>query len=367
MRRLSAQYIFTSAGPPLKRGIVTADDDGTILSVEDTGGNPGESAGMEFYNGIIIPGLVNCHSHLELSHMRGAFPAGSGLRGFINHVRQRREADSEVIAAAAERADEEMFSAGTVACGDISNNAASFAVKCSSRIRYHTFIEVFGSDPLIAATRMNEAAALSAAAAEAGLSFSLTPHAVYSVSEPLSRLIRQQIKPASPVSLHFLESDDERQMAGDHLEKALSLAGVCSRLILVHNTVIRPEEARALAAAGNTWFCLCPSSNMYISGIMPPAALLSEVTGRIVAGTDSLASTGHLDILTELRLLHGAAPLLPLSEIIRWGTVNGARALGMADTLGSLEPGKKPGILLVEDMDLVGLHLLPGSRVRRLL
>jgi len=367
MRRLSAQYIFTSAGPPLKRGIVTADDDGTILSVEDTGGNPGESAATEFYNGIIIPGLVNCHSHLELSHMRGAFPAGKGLRGFIDHMRKQREADREVIAAAAERADDEMFSAGTVACGDISNNDVSFAVKSVSPIHYHTFIEVFGSDPLVASTRISEAGELSAAAAAAGLSFSISPHAVYSMSEPLFRLIMKQITPDSLVSFHFLESDDERQMAGDHMEKALRLAGICSQLLLVHNTVMRPEEARALTAAGNTWFCLCPSSNMHITGNLPPAAILSEVTDRIVTGTDSLASTGHLNILDELRLLHEAAPLLPLHEIVRWGTINGARALRMTDTLGSIEPGKKPGVLLVEDADLVSLRLTTSSRVRRLL
>jgi len=367
MRRISSQYIFTSAGPPLKRGIITTADDGTILSVEDTGGSPGESAGTEFYNGIIIPGLVNCHSHLELSHMRGEFPAGSGLKSFIDHVRRHREADIGVVAAAAEKADGEMFSAGTVACGDISNNAASFPVKSGSPIVYHTFIEVFGTDPLVADDRIGEAARLSAAAAAAGMSCSITPHAVYSVSEPLMSLLRNHITPGSVISLHFLESDDERHMAGDHLEKALSLAGICSQLLLVHNTVITRHEAQSLAASGNTWFCLCPSSNMHITGVMPPVALLSEVTGRIVTGTDSLASTGHLNLLTELRLLHETVPRLPLHEIIRWGTINGARALGMSETLGSIEPGKKPGLLLVENTDLVSLHLLPGSRVRRLL
>jgi cytosine/adenosine deaminase-related metal-dependent hydrolase len=367
MRRISSQFIFTSAGPPLKRGIIITADDGTILSVEDTGGSPGESANTEFYNGIIIPGLVNCHSHLELSHMRGKFPAGSGLRSFINQIRQHREADSEVIAAAAEKADGEMLTGGTVACGDISNNAVSFTVKSGSPIRYHTFIEVFGTDPLVADDRISEAVRLSAAAAAAGMSSSLTPHAVYSLSEPLMRLIRQHITPDSVISLHFLESDDERQMADDHLGKGLSLAGICSQLILVHNTVITHDEAHSLAAAGNTWFCLCPSSNMHITGALPPAALLSEVTDRIVTGTDSLASTGHLNILTELRLLHETVPRLPLHEIIRWGTINGARALGMSDTLGSIEPGKKPGLLLVENADLVSQHLLPGSRVRRLL
>ena len=100
---------------------------------------------------------------------------------------------------------------------------------------------------------------------------------------------------------------------------------------------------------------------------MPPVKLLAKASGRIVAGTDSLASTGHLSILGELKLLHEAAPGIPLDEIIRWGTINGAQALKMDGTLGSIEPGKKPGLLFIEEVDLARLRLLPDSRVRRLL
>ena len=367
MRRISAQYIFTSAGNPLKRGVVTAGDDGTVISVEDTGGNLTESAGTEFYNGIIIPGLVNCHSHLELSHMRDVIAAGGGLQGFISSVRDRREAQREIVTAAAERADREMHDGGVVACGDISNDTVSFDIKRKSPVRYLTFIEAFGSDPLLAGARMSRALDVAAAAGESGLPGNITPHAVYSVSDDLFTLIREHITPESVISLHFLESDDERVMAHDHVEKALELSHLASRLILVHNTVIRPDEVEILAREGNIWFCLCPSSNMHISGLMPPVSLLREVTDRIVAGTDSLASNDRLDMLAELRMLQDAAPLIPLHEIIRWGTINGARALKMSDTLGSIEPGKKPGLLLVEPADLVNLRLLPGSRIRRLL
>jgi imidazolonepropionase-like amidohydrolase len=100
---------------------------------------------------------------------------------------------------------------------------------------------------------------------------------------------------------------------------------------------------------------------------MPPAAMLREVTDRIVTGTDSLASSDHLSMITGLRLLQDATPRLPVGEIIRWGTINGARALKMDDTLGSVEPGKRPGLLLVEPFDLVNMRLLPESRVRRLM
>lgn len=381
MRRISAQYVFTAAGKPLRRAVVTAADDGTIVEVEDTGGELKESAGTEFYNGIMIPGMVNCHSHLELSHMRNAIPRGEGLTGFISYMRERHGAgrgavngagrgeieEASEIKAAAERADREMYDGGVVACGDISNESVSFDVKSRSSIRYLTFAEVFGTDPLVADARMSGVLMVAEAARESLLPAYITPHAVYSVSDRLFSMVREHITPGSVISLHFLESDDERKMAHDHVETALELSRLASHLILVHNTVITRAEAERLAGEGNIWFCLCPSSNLHITGAMPPVALLREVTDRIVAGTDSLASNDRLDMLAELRLLHEAAPGISLGEVIRWGTINGARALKMSDTLGSIEPGKKPGLLLIENADLVNLSLLPVSRVRRLL
>jgi cytosine/adenosine deaminase-related metal-dependent hydrolase len=391
MRRISAQYIFTSCGEPLKRGVITAGDDGTVIDVEDTGGILAESAATEFYNGIIIPGLVNCHAHLELSHMHDAVPAGMGLADFVMSVRERREASSSEVMAAAEKADAAMAAEGIVLCGDISNNALTFGIKSKSRVSYITFIEVFGINPAGAEKRIAEAADVAAAAAAAGLRHHITPHTVYSVSQALFTLIKQHISPASLTSLHFLESPDERELVshhrgrlaesyrafgmtpdsldtpGSHTEAALQLARLTGQLILVHNTCITSGETDTLKNEGNTWFCLCPSSNMRISGTMPPVRLLRGASDRIVTGTDSLASADRLSILNELRLLHDAAPETPLDEIIRWGTINGARALGMADSYGSIEPGKKPGLLLIEEADLSSMRLLPASRVRRLL
>lgn len=367
MRRISAQYIFTSAGKPLKRGIVTVASDGTITSVEDTGGKLPEKRATEFYNGIIIPGLVNCHAHLELSHLRGEIAPGGGLGSFINSVRDRREASAATVIDAAARADREMLDEGVVACGDISNNSLTAGIKSQSEIKYFTFAEVFGLDPAMAEIRMNGALEVIEEMQAARLPAQVTPHSLYSVSHPLSGLIREHLNPGSVISVHFLESDEERKIADNHVEAALELSEMVSGLLLVHNTVITREEAERVAMAGNTWFCLCPASNLHISGLMPPAAMLREVTDRIVTGTDSLASSDHLSMITGLRLLQDATPLLPVGEIIRWGTINGARALKMDDTLGSVEPGKRPGLLLVEPFDLVNMRLLPESRVRRLI
>lgn len=391
MRRISAQYLFTSCGKPLKRGVVTVAEDNTIVSVEDNGGDFSEKAKTEFYNGIIIPGLVNCHTHLELSHMAGALPAGGGLADFITSVREQREALPEEIVAAVKKGDGELADEGIVACGDISNNSLSFSVKRNSRVDYLTFIEVFGIDPGKAQKRIDGAVALAAAAAAAGLPHHITPHAVYSVSRRLLTLTEQHISPASVTSLHFLESPDERDLVSrrrgrladsylslgvtpemidtheSHLAAALELSHLTAQLILVHNTFITAAEIQSLKQAGNVWFCLCPSSNIRISATMPPVRLLREASDRIVTGTDSLASTDRLSILNEMRLLHDAMPEIPLDEIINWGTINGAKALGKGDMIGSIESGKKPGLLLVENTDLQSLRLTPESRVRRLL
>lgn len=367
MRRISAQYVFTMAGPPLRRGVVTVDVDGTVTGVEDTGGNLAESAGTEFYNGIIIPGLINCHTHLELSHMRGLIPAGGGLGEFVEAVRARREASKDEVVAAAANADREMYAEGIAACGDISNNSLTAGIKRDSAISYFTFAEVFGTDPSVADTRMGNAMKAVDELSATGLPAQITPHSLYSVSPPLWQMIMEQIRPHSLISLHFLESDYERRMTSRHAAGVTELSRQAATVLLVHNTVITGDEAREAASAGNTWFCLCPSSNIYISGMMPPAAMLREITDRITVGTDSLASTGSLSMISELRLLQEAAPHIPLEEILRWGTLSGARALGMANTLGSIEPGKKPGLLLVDPVDLVNMRLLPGSRVRRLL
>ena len=367
MRRISAQHIFTMAGRPLRRGVVTVADDGTVTGVEDTGGKLTESAGTEFYNGIIIPGLINCHAHLELSHMRGLIPAGGGLSKFVESVRTSREASQEEILTAAASADREMFAEGIAACGDISNKSLTSAIKRESAISYVTFAEVFGTDPAVADARMEKAMEVVKDLSASHLPVQITPHSLYSISPPLWKKIKKQISPDSVISLHFLESDDERKMTSRHTETALELSRLAAHLLLVHNTVITRDEASAVASAGNTWFCLCPSSNMHISGIMPPAAMLREITDRITVGTDSLASTGSLSMISELRLLQDDAPHIPLEEIIRWGTLSGARALKMENTLGSIEPGKKPGILLLEPVDLLNMRLMPESRVRRLL
>jgi cytosine/adenosine deaminase-related metal-dependent hydrolase len=114
------------------------------------------------------------------------------------------------------------------------------------------------------------------------------------------------------------------------------------------------------------FWCLCPRANLYIENRVPPVDLLTEEGCRIVIGTDSLASNESLDILAELKVLQDHFPEIPLAELVRWATLNGAMALRQKNTYGSIRRGKRPGLLLLQDVDLLNMRLLPESRVRRL-
>jgi len=391
MKRFSAQFIFTNAGPPLKRAIITAEDDGTIVKVEESKGELKERQSVEFYNGIIVPGFVNSHCHLELSHLKGAIPEGGGLADFLMNVRKLRNYDQEEIISAAEREDESLFMEGVSLCADICNTAATFDIKKRSRIRYISLGEVFGIDPEKSGRRMDELMHLAKAAEEAGLTFYPVPHSTYTVPLPLFRMLREKSTGNKVTSIHFMESESEAAFLKDHtgpMRRAYEESGLMSEklqmpkdnvtaimdevtpagnLILVHNTYADRATVAAVNKRGNTFWCLCPGSNLYIENKLPPVEMLMEEGCRIVIGTDSLSSNKKLSMLAEMKIIQEHFPSVKLEELIRWATVNGAEALGEGDTYGTIEPGKRPGLVVIEDIDLPHLKLLAESSVTRLI
>lgn len=391
MKRFSAQYIFTNSGKPLKRGIITTDNEGVIISVEDTGGLPVERHSVEFFNGIIIPGFVNSHCHLELSHMKGNAERGTGLGSFIEHVRSKRDSAIESIISHSAKADNEMFREGVVLCADICNTVSSFGIKSKSRIKYINLLEVFGIDPFKAQKRINEIKKVADVCYNMGLPYYIVPHAVYSTSLPLFRLIKEISACNKVTSIHFMETDGEREFLNNHsgaIAKSYLKSGVMpavpetvvshsdailneitlsGNLILVHNTFSDRETIELVNKRVNNFWCLCPGSNLFIEDKLPPVYTLKEAGCNIVIGTDSLASGENLSILGELKILQEKFALLSLDELIGWATINGARALGEIENYGSIEPRKKPGLLLLSNTDLINLRLLPGSSVTRLI
>jgi cytosine/adenosine deaminase-related metal-dependent hydrolase len=391
MKHFSAQYVYTNSSAPLKRPVITTMDDGTIVSIEDTGGNLVEKHFVAFYNGIIVPGFVNCHCHLELSHLQGKFAEAKGLAGFITELRKKRDIDEKAINQAIIQADNEMVKEGIVLCADVCNSSLTFNIKGESLIHYINFLEVFGINSFKAQKRIDEILAVAAEAQKNKLPYTIVPHSVYSVSEQLFVLIREFAEENKVSSIHFLESDSERvfleshsgpimdsykdfgialsdiRTVKTHSEAVLDKMTLNGSLLLVHNTFIRRDEIKTLKKRNNLYWCLCPDSNIFIENRVPPVDLLIEEGCEIVLGTDSKGSNESLSILNAMRTLQNYFPSIPIEMVIKWATLNGARALGEDTWAGSIETGKKPGLLLIENFDFQNQRLVKESKVQRLI
>lgn len=186
-------------------------------------------------------------------------------------------------------------------------------------------------------------------------------------------------------SLHFMESPDEKEFLLHHsgpipmsykqsgiLKSDLSvtdyrniLKKLKGNLILVHNTFIDQSDFLHVSSGKSTYFCLCPNSNLYIENTLPPVRLLVENGSNIVIGTDSLASNVKLDIMSELIALQQSFSELSIFDLVRWATINGAHALN-DENYGVIESGKKPGLVLLENVDLQNMKITPESTATRL-
>lgn len=391
MRRLSAQYIITATGAILRRGIITCDDEGRIQEVRDTGGELPELHSTEFYNGIIVPGFVNCHCHTELSSMHKKTVPGSGLGEFIRKVRETRAGEEKQMQKDIAAADKMMYEKGISACGDICNSSISFDIKEKSPIEYINFLEVFGVDPARADIRISEVLELKKKAGSYSARSYIVPHSFYSMSAALLEKVKEVAAGNEVHSIHFMESGQEKIFLEDaegplmesylamgidrsmlqervknHIEGIKNYISPTGNLLLVHNTYAGRQEISAAMERGSCFFCLCPASNLFIENTVPPVNTLREMGAEIVLGTDSLASNKGLDILGEMKIISKELPSVPLEEMVRWATINGARALRIDKDYGSIEEGKKPGLVLLENTDLATARLTPGSRALRL-
>ena len=154
MRKISADYVIPVSSRPVRNGVVVVDHSGKILEVgERTNFNESE---IEIYEGIICPGFINAHCHLELSYMKGKIPERKGLIQFIMDLIDYRNGFTlsdesgeylDVIFTEIQKANDEMIRNGIVAVGDISNDDYTFSLKSSGTLRYHTFVECFGFFP----------------------------------------------------------------------------------------------------------------------------------------------------------------------------------------------------------------------------
>lgn len=390
--KISADWVFPIASDPVPYGVLVFDDSGKIIQI--TSRDDFEPSEIKMYKGFLCPGFVNSHCHLELSHMKGMIAERTGLIPFIKGILANREAAEELKQEAMQAADSAMFNLGISVVGDISNVDDSFKIKSVSSIFYHTYIEVFNLVPHFAADTINQGKDLFKQLASFGLKGSIAPHAPYTVSKELFYLIDQfNQKKGLPSTMHNQETvhenlffqDGSGELAGFYRDwgfdisffKPTGLKSLPSvlpflhpdiQLLLVHNTMSREDDILfAQGQSKNIYWCFNPNANLYIENLLPDFNLFYSKRLNCTIGTDSLASNWQLSILEEMKIIEKTCPDIPLATILRWATLHGAEFLNCAGIYGSLEPGKKPGIVLVKNVDSVNLKLTAESVVQRII
>lgn len=374
---LSASLIHDGHGFLPQGSVIEADDSGSILGIHARAENPEE---VWHFEGILCPGFVNAHCHLELSHLKGMMPEGTGLIPFLQKVPlYRSQFTSEQIKAARHEAYQELLANGVVAVGDIANQADTLDLRALDQIHFHSFIECIGFTEQHAAARFRSSVDIHrefAGQAEKSriLRQSIVPHAPYSVSPAVFRMI-DGFESRSRLSIHNQESPEEDRYyktkeggvktlldgfgiddgffettGKSSLRSYIDWIGGAHPAILVHNTYTAREDILAAKEHfAELYWCLCPNANIYIENRLPDVDLLTKSGAAICIGTDSLASNHRLCVLSELNTLKEKLPHLRWEELLSWATINGARALGMQERIGSFEKGKTPGILHITD------------------
>jgi cytosine/adenosine deaminase-related metal-dependent hydrolase len=382
MTIFSARWVLPIAQPPIPNGWV-AIDDGRITAV---GARPAPGGAIEI-DGAILPGLINAHTHLELSWMRGQVAPAPSMPQWVDSLMVLRRTVGHEPPEPIEQAIREARAAGTALVGDITNTFAAYAPLAASPMSGAVFRELLGfsvadAEALVAATR----ARAEALTPSARLRVSIVPHAPYSCSSALLRAIAGASGDA-PVSIHLGESAEEVEFlraGGGAWRDLLRSLGVWSdawvtpatdpvsyiaahglvndRLLAVHGVQLTDSELRMLAEAGAT-VVTCPRSNRWTGAGLPPVDRFYASGVRVAVGTDSLSSVEDLNLFEELRLMRGLAPSVPARDILASATTHGADALGFGADFGTIEPGKRAELIAVSvpaDVTDVEEYLLSG-------
>ena len=385
-QKFQATQIFTGNELLEDQLVLITTKDGTIegiVGIEDAGDD------IQSFDGIITPGFVNAHCHLELSHMKDMIPAHTGLQEFVKQIVSLRKMEEHVIQEAIENAENEMRANGIIAVGDISNTLDTLSQKAKHHLAYYTFVELYDLDPTRANDKINAGLEIQKTFEQNCIRASLVPHAPYSVTNSLWKLLSEHFG-AHTISMHNQETPDENDFFKtktgsflgmyertkvsldffeptglSSLQSVLPIFKNANTSILVHNSFTSVNDINAVKKQmPNSFWCLCPNANQYIEQTMPPIELLRAGGANIIVGTDSYASNWSLNILDELKTIQKHNPQIPMEEMLSWATINGARALQMDKHLGSFEIGKKPGVVIIENV--VGENNLSKAISRRI-
>ena len=393
MKRIAAKYVYPlTSTEPLVNGFVEVEEDGTVVR---TGVCEDPAKESVFLDGALVPGFVNAHCHVELSYMKGLFRKGTGMAGFIDQINELRDTKSlEQKVSDLTQAMGSLWEQGVVAMADISNCDDSFAVKARHPMYTRTFLEVFGTEPEDCGAVMEGVRKLKAVADGFGIDAAPTPHACYTMSPELVTAVSAEGLKSGFLSFHSEETEEEEEMLKygsgkmweNRVKAGMSVPPVTGKssllyfidrllqghpapfdehILLVHECCMDQEGIDAVKAVMNHPFvAICPLSNLFIHNALPPIDLMRRNGLKVCVGTDSLSSNDDLRIVDELFCLQRNFPEVPLGELFTWASRNGAEFLSKPE-FGTLEAGKKPGLVLVDHLDAEG-RLTASSKSHRL-
>jgi cytosine/adenosine deaminase-related metal-dependent hydrolase len=332
---------------------------------------------IETFEGILMPGLINSHCHLELSHLKGVIPPGTGLVPFLISVVTKRGVQDAKKEEKIKGAEQELFQNGIVAVADICNTPDAIAVKKKSAIQWYNLIEVLNMRDATLQTAITNYKTVLQQHWDAGLDGVLTPHAPYTVSTATFNELNERTA-GKRISVHNSETpaEDELFKKGtgaflnlykqfNYEQSPFAVSGKSSlqtwlphftkaqTILLVHNTFMSEADilfAKTHAAKYNLTlvYCLCPNANLYIENTLPPVDLFIKHGCHIVLGTDSYSSNWQLNIMSEIKTLREKLPHLELETLLCWATSN-AGALWGFEKLGTFRKGTKPGVVLLNE------------------
>jgi cytosine/adenosine deaminase-related metal-dependent hydrolase len=380
VRIVHADAVIVGASEAIDDGAVVVDPRGTVVDVGPASEMLPAHAGasVERVRGVLLPGLVNAHVHIELSALRGQVRGGAGFVPWVeNMLAVRAELEPERDVSIIERAVDELVEFGTVAVGEVTNTLAAVRTLARRGLVGCVFHEVFGVElePLerrvASLPRVVEEQVGSWPSPD--LAYAPTPHTLYTTHPAVARrLLREAGERGLRASVHLAEHAAERRflergdgpvsdwyesrlkIPRDRIERpgkspvdvADQLGALSPHVLCVHLTDARPEEL-ALVARRGAPVVFCPRSNLFIETKLPPL-LAARAAGILPAlGTDSLASNTSLDVLAEARALADRFPTVSARDLVRMATWAGACALGRGD-VGRVARGARPGLLAID-------------------
>lgn len=380
VRVVHADAIVTGDAEVVRDGAVVVESSGEVVEVGRAQDLLPAHAGarVERVRGVLLPGLVNAHTHLELSALRGMVPGGAGFVAWVERMMgARAEVQPEQDEQAIDRAVAELDACGTAAVGEVSNSLAAVRALAKRAIAGCVFHEVFGVQREPLERRLAE---LPRAIEERfgawpsdDLAYAPTAHTLYTTHPDVVRRIARDARDrGARISIHLSEHAAERRALEqgdgpvvDWYESRLKLRrdrlvwphkspiafadelGVLApHVVCVHLTDARGDELELVARRG-ACVVFCPRSNLHIETRLPPLVAARAAGVAPALGTDSLASNASLDVLAEARALADRFPSVAASDLVRMATWEGARALGRAD-LGRIARGARPGIVAIE-------------------